>query len=221
MVGKFDLRITSHIACETQFVALVPKKLVFHNFVILSVAASFGQLQGCPLNFQIYFVLKHTSGSALRLPHMARTISMLFRTITSNFLTRYHSIHSRTMIAASFGQLQGFSLNFQIYFVIKHTSGSAHRLTHMSRTDSALFRKIPRYSFTRYRYNPFRAMTAARCGQLQGFLLNFQIYLVIKHTSGSALRLTHMARTISMFFRTITSNFLTRYHSNHFRTMIH
>ena len=26
MIGKFDLRITSHIACETRFVALVPKK---------------------------------------------------------------------------------------------------------------------------------------------------------------------------------------------------
>ena len=74
------------------------------------------------------------------------------------------------MIAASFGQLQGFLLKFKIYFVIKQTSGSALRLTNMTRTDSMLFWTIPRYSLTRYRFTHFRAMIAASFGRRQELL---------------------------------------------------
>ena len=77
------------------------------------------------------------------------------------------------MIADLLDRLQVFSLIFWIYFVIKHTSGSALRLIHMARTDSVLFQTITRNSLTLYRFNHLRAMLATSFGQLQGFLLKF------------------------------------------------
>ena len=96
---------------------------------------------------------------------MATTDLMLFRATPQYFLTN----HFRTMIAASFGQLQGFSLNFYIKLVVKHTSGSVLRLTHMGQTISMLFQTIPRYSLTWYRFNHFRALTSGLFNRLQSF----------------------------------------------------
>ena len=82
MTGKFDLRITSHIACETRFVALVPKKLVFHKFVILSVEK----------NNVIY------AGLAAKIPRSKKLPLILF-------LLRLHSFSLNYKI--SFGKTPG------------------------------------------------------------------------------------------------------------------